>query len=369
VDLGLEVENARVKTGPSRRNEVQPLPKTYIVLFTPANVKRPDGVQERITQAANYTENFLITWMKHWGYPPNREKVFERTSDRQVQVFYVEGKGTTEQYRKPSPALSDEVRTTAMSMYNVKRHRHVWWVWVYLGDPPERFRDWRGGGDPTNGGMGSVNYSTWPGEIRLTEELGCPFLTKIALHGCIHELGHAFGLPHDGPLAKADLGIPLMGATIANFRRRTGTDEERAYLSEASAAILWKHPIFSGTAERRNEMPTCDLHLLGLDNDHRERVVHVKGQLKASIPAHSVVIYDSVPYDQETYWQKPYVARIDGNGCFNVAITEPTHSQGKLRIVFCFENGVVTGDGHRHGINGAVEKLYLGTATGYHLLD
>ena len=163
--------------------------------------------------------------------------------------------------------------------------------------------------------------------------------------------------------------MPLMGATIADFRTRTGTAEERAYLSEASAAILWKHPIFSGTGERRGEMPTCDLSSLSLYNGEDSQVVHVKGQLKASIPAHSVVIYDSVAHDQETYWQKPYVARIDGNGCFDVAITEPTHSQGKLRIVFCFENGIVTGDGHKHGICGALEKPYFGTSGGYRLLN
>ena len=91
---------------------MQPLPKTYIVLFTPANVKRPDGVQERpLTQAANYTEKFLVSWMKRWGYPPNRETIFEWTADGEIQVLYVKGTETIKQYRKPSPALAPRCET------------------------------------------------------------------------------------------------------------------------------------------------------------------------------------------------------------------------------------------------------------------
>jgi hypothetical protein len=254
-----------------------------------------------------------------------------------------------------------------VSKYNLERHRHVWWVWVYLGDAPQRFSQFAGFGDVSEGGTAFVNFPSLPGDIKENDDLGSPFLTEIALKGCIHELGHAFGLPHNGPLAKGHLGMPLMGATIFDFRQRTGTAEKRAYLSGVSAAMLWKHPLFSGTAERRDQMPTCHLTSLAVDNRPQGEVVHVRGQLQANIAAHSAVVFDSAAPDQETYWQKSYVARMAENGSFDVTITEPTHSRGTLRLVFCFENGVVTGDGQRHGINGALEKPYLGTPSGYRL--
>lgn len=70
------------------------------------------------------------------------------------------------------------------------------------------------------------------------------------------------------------------------------------------------------------------------------------------------MVFDSAAPEQEAYWQKSYVARLDRKGHFDVTITEPTRSRGTLRIVFCFENGVVTGDGRNHGISGAVEIPY-----------
>ena len=133
--------------------------------------------------------------------------------------------------------------------------------------------------------------------------------------------------------------------------------------------MLWKHPVFSGTAKRRDEMPTCHVASLTLDNGRHGEVIHVEGQLQSSIPAHSVVVLDSVPNEQEDYWQKSYAARIDEKGHFDVTITEPTHSPGTLRILFCFDNGVITGDGQNHGIDGALVKRYLATPNGYGLVE
>ena len=40
------------------------------------------------------------------------------------------------------------------------------WTFVYVGDRPERFKDWKGSGCARDGGAGVVNYDTIPGEIR-----------------------------------------------------------------------------------------------------------------------------------------------------------------------------------------------------------
>ncbi len=116
-------------------------------------------------------------------------------------------------------------------------------------------------------------------------------------------------------------------------------------------------------------MPTCHVNSLALDNDGSGKVIHLTGRLDSSIPAHSIVVFDSVPGAQEAYWQKPYVARIDAKGGFDVRITEPTRGRGTLPLVFCFENGIVSGDGHGHGIGSALAKPYLATPSGYRLLD
>lgn len=70
----------------------------------------------------------------------------------------------------------------------------------------------------------------------------------------IHELGHAFGLPHIGPLQADDLGNSLMGPVIRAYRSRH-PNEQRVYLTRASGAMLWKHPLFSGTTKDRDITP------------------------------------------------------------------------------------------------------------------
>ena len=341
----------------------QELPHLHVVLFTPSDVDPPKGVQERLTQVADYTEKFLVTWMTHWEYKPQRERIFDRNPDGSLRVLFIKGKDTLASGKYAKAGFEMEVRQTANAQYKTGP-RHVWWIWVYLGNAKARFV---GGGNSRTGGNAFVNYDATPEKIPLNDALASPALEKLLVKGCMHELGHALGLPHDGPLDELDLGMPLMGATIINYRRRTKTQETRGHLSQASAAILWKHPLFSGTAVGRGKIPNFQLSPLTAVAERKGRGVKVSGKITSDIAAHSVVIYDSVPDDQEAYWQKPYVGRVDGQGRFDVAITEPSLKAGTLRLLVCFENGIVTGNGKELSIGSALEKPYRVVGKTYRL--
>jgi hypothetical protein len=343
------------------------IPKVNVVLFTPADVKPPGDAVQRLTQVGNYTETFLAKWMKQWGYPPVRERFLERNPDGSVRVLFVSGKEPLASGKYGKPGFEAEVWNQATPKYNLRRHRHVWWIWVYLGDPPLRFQGFEGRGTVSNGGNAFANYLNVRGEIRVTDPLGAPFLDEFSLKGAMHELGHGLGLPHDGPLERQALGMPLMGATIANYRTRTRSKETQGYLSPASAAMLWRHPVFSGTAKDRDLMPSFTVSGLETIHDAATNSVKLRGALKSDIGAHSVVVLDSVPGVHETYWQKSYVARIGVGGQFEVQITEPSAKSGTLRILFCFENGAVTGDGKDYGVQGTLEKPYRASNRGYQI--
>lgn len=347
--------------------EEPPLPKINLVLFTPADVTPPKDATRRLTQVADYTEAFLVKWMKHWGYPPAREKFLDRNPDGTARVLFVAGKEKRASGKYDKPGFEVEVRQSANAKYQLGQHGHVWWVWVYLGDPPLRFEGFEGRGMMRTGGTAFANYLNAPGEIRVTDEIGAPFLEMFALKGGIHELGHALGLPHVGPLDKLPLGMPLMGANIPNYRRHTGKNETRGYVSAAEAAMLWKHPVFTGTAKDRNVTPKFTVTGLTTVYDLLTKSVRLRGVLKTDYPAHSVVVFDSVPEVHENYWQKPYVARIGKDGRFEVVITEPGIENGTLRLLFCFDNGASSGNSQTYGIASMLEKPYQVTQGSYQL--
>ena len=330
-----------------------------VVFFTPADVTPPPGVVRRLTQVADYTEAFFAKWMQHWGYAAAREKIFDREANGDVRVLFVSGRSprSSGKYDK-GDAFESEMRYQAESKYHVGRHQHIWWYWIYLGEPPLRFNEFLGVGNVRAGGHALVNYPTAPGEIHTSDDLGIPALTGLALKGTIHELGHALGLPHMGPLAKADLGMPLMGPTVLNYRQRAGRNEERAYLAQAEAAMLWKHPLFTGTLEEREMLPKISVSDLQIESKDGGQTVWLQGTLQSDLTAHSLVVLDCVPREQEDYWQKPYATRIEPGGRFAVQITEPSAKDGTLRLLFCFENGAITGDGKKYGIASALEKSY-----------
>ena len=63
------------------------------------------------------------------------------------------------------------------------------------------------------------------------------------------------------------------------------------------------------------------------------------------MPAHSVVVLDDLGQPDDAYWYRSHVARIAPDGTFRVAIDHPARVDGHFRILFCFDNGTVTGDG------------------------
>ncbi|MDQ3621590.1 MAG: hypothetical protein M3463_03750 [Verrucomicrobiota bacterium] len=87
------------------------------------------------------------------------------------------------------------------------------------------------------------------GEIRLSDDLPAAFPEAFSLKGAMHKLGHAFGLPHNGPLQAQDLGMPLMGPTIDNYRKRTKTNEARGYLSARVGGDVVETPGVRGHRE------------------------------------------------------------------------------------------------------------------------
>jgi hypothetical protein len=346
-------------------------PSVRIVFFTPSDLTVPDGVQHRLTKIADAADKFFIDGMKRWGYPPAVESLFRREPDGSVEVLKVRGEQPVASGKHAKPNYAEDVINRATQKYRVTGKGDVWWIFVYIGDRPARFNDFAGAGNPRNGGWAMVNYDTIPGEISPDLSLVTGFNGQFFLKGAIHELGHAFGLPHVGPNLALDLGNSLMGPTTAVYAKRKLPKADQVYLNESSAAMLWKHPIFSGTAGERFQQPSVKLLDYKAKFSPADDRVTISGKLVADQPAHSVIVVDDQGRPNDEYWRQSHTARIAPDGTFLVTIDKPLKVDGQFRIVFCFENGLVTGDGAHivFGNRGDVRKSYRGSSGDFQFGD
>ncbi len=135
-----------------------------------------------------------------------------------------------------------------------------------------------------------------------------------------------------------------MGANVNVYIERKHPNADRVYLTESSAAILWKHPVFSGTAKDRQRQPSVKLVDYQATYSRASDRITLAGKLVADMHAHSVIVFDDLGQGDE-YWCRSHAARIAADGTFRVAIDRPARASGHFRILFCFDNGIVTGDG------------------------
>jgi hypothetical protein len=337
-----------------------PPPTIRIILFTAADRTPPADAPHRLTQIAESAERFLFSEMKRWKYPPAVSRLFQRKADGTVEVTYVKGDRPAADPFYAKAACDAEALEKAKVQLRIQGEGHIWWTFVYVGDRPQRFSDWRGTGSARDGGSAVVNYDTIPGEIRPDLGLEVGFNSAYYLKATIHELGHALGLSHLGPDTSLNLGNSLMGPNLSVYVERKHSHADLVYLTEASAAILWKHPVFSGTAKDRQRQPNVKLVDYRPSFSRSSNRITLAGKLVSDMTAHSIVVIDDRGNPGDEYWLQSHVGRIDANGTFRVVIDQPARANSHFRILFCFDNGIVTGDGAGvvYDDRGEIHKTY-----------
>lgn len=311
-----------------------------IVLFVPDDAEVPEDYQQRLHDIAIRTENFFADGIEQWDWDVARREVFARNSDGKVEITVARGELPKDATgRKGFPLvmpLAMEAATEALG--DKVDESTVWWVFYHT---PERvIKGFRGGGD-RDGGRAINVYPTADGEISPTVELGDPKMWPLNLKGCLHEFGHALGLPHIGPKPSSELGNTLMGPINRAFGNRLpeGTTEPRVFLCEASAALLAKHPLFVSrgpiASAGQDAVAITDLTF----EETSDHSIQISGKVSGATKAHSIVVLDS---DRRfgDYWSRSYTASVDEGGKFLVSLEEPFDaSKGVLMLYICLKDG------------------------------
>ncbi len=335
------------------------VPEAQIVLFTPSDIRPPSraSYSERLNRFGLYAEQFFHEGLRKWGYAPKRKEIFNRDRDGTISVIHVQGDLPAAGGAYKEKWISRQVHEKLTSDHGVKIAGNLYWIFVYVGDPPARHNSYRGSGNSKDGGWAVLNYTNLPGKISLKGDVVSPFHDKLTLKGCIHEFGHGLGLPHIGPKVERGQGNTLMGPITRIYVRQRMPNPTKAYISEANATVLSVHPIFTGDPTARNKLPRTEFQLAKATYDRRKHAISVTGKLDSDYPVHRVVVIDDRDDKIGAYWVKGFVAEIDGQSRFSVSIPKPGRS-GKLKVLAVYKNGAFTGDGAKRGIESATIVPY-----------
>ena len=149
-----------------------------------------------------------------------------------------------------------------------------------------------------------------------------------------------------------------MGPTHLNYKRVARFHEERVYLCEAEAAILTTHPAFKGTADVPGPLPKINVQNMKYVADRKTNAFVISGRLSSDQRAAYALVADESDARPGEYWTKTYVGKVSPNGDFEVQVSEPSESNGSLKVWFVFEGGTQTGNGKSRGRESGIPKAY-----------
>lgn len=336
----------------------QSVPDAQMIMFTPSDVEPPprEEYQKRLQQYGEYAEEFFNHGLKHWGHEPTRKEIFNRDQDGEISVIHIISDYPAKDVKKEW--ISKQVPEKLRTEHKIKPYGQLYWIFVYVGDPPKKSGAFRGAGNTKTGGWGVVNYTNLPVEISTDDDLVSTAHHKVLLKGCLHEFGHGLGLPHIGPKIRLKMGNTMMGPTTKMYLKQNGPHKTKGYLSEGSAAILSAHPIFTGNTESRGLLPATKFEETDVKYDRKKHTIEVTGKLQdTTLKPHRIVVIDNRDDKPGAYWVRSFVSQVDEDSQFSISIPEPNRS-GKIKILVVYENGAFTGNGKNRGIGSATEIPY-----------
>lgn len=325
-------------------------PVLRVAYFIPSNRKAAADYGERLDRVLTEVQRFYREGMRRNGhgsltFAPDRDE------SGRLRIFVVRAPEPMRAYGRND---SDKVRRivkAALAREGVDLDRET--VVIF-----QRLLAWEGnkaveigpyvGGGSANGGTAWVYDdekldprllgSTEPGGYYAGAPCSLGAFNTHYIGGVAHELGHAFGLPHDRERAadRDASGLSLMGGGNHTYGREKRGEKPGAFLSAASALPLSHHPLFTGrpNPSGTNAPVALPCRLTRVTAAYRDGVLSLSGHVEtgAARPAKNLVAYNDPEEIPADYDAVGWTAPIQTDGAFHLEIGELTPGRRELRL-------------------------------------
>lgn len=322
-----------------------------IAYFVPSDRKPlPDRVR-RLERVVSEVQRFYREGMRQNGYGPLTFPV-DRQADGSLRMFQVDGRSPMSEYGRNDAGKVKREITDALTLQGLDLSRETVLVFQLL-------LEWRDGKaielGPFVGGGGESSGMAWVyDDERLDPKLlsskrpggyyGRPCsigeFNSHYLGGIAHELGHAFGLPHECERKdeREVKGRSLMGGGNHTYGQEQRREGRGSFLSLASAMMLSRHPLFAGTQPAAGRK-TAECRIAELQAAFASGKLRLDGRLEAQPSAFGIIAYndeESIPDDYDAVsWTSP----VAKDGSFHLDIGQIKPGDFELRLRPCLDDG------------------------------
>lgn len=348
--------------------------KLRFVYFLPSDRQPALNYRERLTRVLEETVAFYAKQIEGYGMKA-QPLPLDRDADGLLRFIEVKGEEPWTAYNSKKPFAGEKVRDECLPVLRAagidpKRETiAVFTAIMEWNEEARRFRQqspYQGTGDARAGFCWQIDSPPLD-PLHLPEktpiiddgEYGRVSIGKwnsLFVGGVIHELGHAFGLPHNAQRLDqfSRLGRSLMGngnRTFGDDRRSEGLG---TFLTFADAVRLVSHPFFSGSSKGLWERDAISTEI---DELHVKAeaggVLAVSGRVRGPVPAYAVVAYTDGEGGSD-YDAIATVAVPDANGRFELRCDQLPEGKGvELRLAAMQVNGLFKME---RGLNFSVNK-------------